>query len=295
MKRFFARWYYTSISLSQGVIKGSGKPREGCPAEIPGVKEAVDVRLERAKKWLSGYIDTFRDSRGLLHPLMEMKRAHTLRVLENAERIVEGLGWSGALADDGLTASLLHDTGRFPQYATYGSYYDGTTVDHGALGAQVVAESFPWEGSDEGRRDILGAIGLHNRRELPEGLPGRTSLVVQLVRDSDKLDVLDVVRSYTERGRIGELLPKIRPEGGYSRELLKELSEHGRGSYKNIATLQDFLLLQLSWILDLNYRPSFLLLKEKEWLEWLKDRLPGGREEERVWRAVEERAASKGV
>ncbi len=243
---------------------------------------------------MADYIDTFRDDSGRLHPLVEMKRTHSWRVLANAERIVGALGWDEELSDGALAASLLHDTGRFPQFATYGTYYDGSSVDHGRLGADVLAVSFPWRGGDAGLREaILGAVRLHNRRELPTEGDERTLRLARLVRDSDKMDVLNLVRRYAEEGRINDLLPKITPDGGHSPELLREFSTDGRGSYRNVRTLQDFLLLQLSWVLDLNYGPSFCLLKGSGWLQWVEARLGRGAETEKLWRSVEDRMASE--
>ena len=40
-----------------------------------------------AEKWLKEYIDSFRDENGGLHPLMEVKRTHSLRVRDNASQI----------------------------------------------------------------------------------------------------------------------------------------------------------------------------------------------------------------
>lgn len=250
---------------------------------------------QRAELWLTGYIDTFRDGGGRLHPLMEMKRTHSWRVLDNAERIVGVLRWDEELSEAALAASLLHDTGRFPQCASYGTYYDGSSVDHGRLGAEVLAVSFPWREDDAGLREaIVGAVRLHNRRELPTEGDERTSRLAKLVRDSDKVDVLNLVRRYDEEGRIQELLPKIAPGEGLSSELLQEFSADGRCSYRNVRTLRDFLLLQLSWILDLNYGPSFRLLRESGWFQWVEIRLGRAPETEDLWRRVEDRMALEG-
>ena len=45
-----------------------------------------------------------------------------------------------------LTAGLLHDVGRFPQYSMYGTFFDSASVDHGCLGAEIITEKFDWEG-----------------------------------------------------------------------------------------------------------------------------------------------------
>ena len=228
-----------------------------------------------AGEWLSAYISTFRNERGELHPLLELKRRHSLRVAENCRRITEELSWNGALLDRALCASMLHDTGRFPQYARWGTFYDGASADHGALGAEVLQESFPWpdpEGEDAAV--ILEAVGLHNRRTLPENIAPAALPVVRIVRDSDKMDVFRIVREHVQEGRISELLPRIDPAGGYSPAIVEEVGRTGRGSYQNVRSAKDFLLLQLSWIFDLNYVPAFRLLEEEGAFAWILEQLP---------------------
>ena len=36
------------------------------------------------RTWFERYVDGFRDREGFLHPLLELKRCHSLRVAENA-------------------------------------------------------------------------------------------------------------------------------------------------------------------------------------------------------------------
>ena len=235
------------------------------------------VRLHAAaEKWLRGYIDSFRDEKGALHPLMEVKRTHSLRVRDNASMIASGLGWSGELLECGLTAALLHDTGRFPQFAGWGTYYDGASLDHGDLGEKTLRELFPSGEADSAGRweDILLAVRLHNKKELPKEIPSSALPLVRIVRDSDKLDVFRLVRTHVEENRINELLPRIAPAGGYSETLVREVASEGRGSYSNVRSLSDFLLVQLSWVFDLNFAPSFRMLRSEGVLSWMEGILP---------------------
>lgn len=231
---------------------------------------------ERARDWLTGYIDSFRDERGVLHSLLEVKRVHSFRVRDNCVRIADALGWNGPLRDLAVTAALLHDTGRFLQFKQFRTYYDGASLDHGNLGERVLKESFPWEllEGEGGKEVVLESVRLHNKKELPRNLPKKILPIVRIVRDSDKLDVLRLVRRYVEENRINDLLPRIIPLEGYSTELVRELGEEGRGSYRNVRSLSDFLLVQLSWAFDLNYGPSFRLLMEEGVFLWIANRLP---------------------
>jgi len=232
--------------------------------------------IQHAEIWLREYIDSFRSGEGTLHPLIEVKRVHSIRVRDNGSRIADELGWEGVLRDTAVAACLLHDTGRFPQFREYGTYYDGASVDHGNLGEKVLREKFPWEVL-EGigvKEIILEAVRLHNKKILPDTLPESVVPVARIVRDSDKIDVFRLVRRHVEEGRIHDLLPRIEIRNEYSYGLLKELAEEGSGSYRNVTTLADFLLVQLSWAFDLNYRPSFRILEEDGVFSWIAGHLP---------------------
>ncbi|MDI9369436.1 MAG: HD domain-containing protein [Synergistaceae bacterium] len=230
---------------------------------------------DAAARWLEGYINSFAED-GVLPPLMEVKRVHSLRVRDIAVKIARELGWTGELLDSAVTAALLHDTGRFPQYAGWGTYYDGASTDHGDLGESALRERFPADLARSCPRweDILLAVRLHNKRELPGDVPPRALPIAKIVRDSDKLDVFGLVRSHVQEGRIKELLTAIDPDGGYSEALLVELGSDGRASYQNVKSLPDFLLVQLSWVLDMNYAPSFRMLREAGTLSWIAKTLP---------------------
>ena len=82
--------------------------------------------------WFERYIDRFRDREGVLHPMLELKRCHSLRVAENAGVIAAALSLpeSEQLLAEGV--GLVHDVGRFTRFAQYGSFRDADTVDHGA-------------------------------------------------------------------------------------------------------------------------------------------------------------------
>ncbi|MBL3540112.1 HD domain-containing protein [Aminivibrio sp.] len=227
-------------------------------------------------EWLVNYIDSFRGEDGTLHPLLEVKRVHSMKVRDNCALIADGLGWTGFLRDLALTAAVLHDAGRFLQFADYGTFFDGASVDHGDLGRRVLEEAFPWERLEgEGvKATVLESVRLHNKKILPSDVPPDLLPIAEIVRDSDKIDVFRLVRRHVEENRVNDLLPRLDVGGGYSGELVRELEEEGQGSYRNVRSLADFLLVQLSWAFDLNFAPSFRILRGDGTFSWIAGRLP---------------------
>ena len=139
----------------------------------------------------------------------------------------------------------------------------------------MLRENYPWPDPDgEDASVILEAVRLHNRRTLPEDISPASLPVVRIVRDSDKMDVFRIVREHVKQGIITDLLPRIDPEGGYSPTIVEEVGRTGRGSYRNVRSTADFLLLQLSWIFDLNYAPAYRMLEEEGAFSWILEQLP---------------------
>jgi len=66
-------------------------------------------------------------------------------------------------------------------------------------------------------------------------------------------------------------LPDI-PE--YSTEVLAYIYKKEIVSLAMIKTLNDFKLLQLSWIFDLNFKPAFRLLSDRDYIDRIIAKLP---------------------
>jgi hypothetical protein len=243
------------------------------------------VDLEEIERWFARYVRSF----DLSVSMIEMKRRHSLDVMRIGGNLTRALSWPEDEARTGIAACLLHDTGRFPQYRDFGTYSDGASIDHGERGFEVLrAELFcaPSDAAPDnladgaGREAILQAVRWHNKKRLPEGIPLEALPFCRLVRDADKLDIFALVRSRIEAGTIGELLPRHKIDAPLSPRLLDEVEAYGSSSQENTSSLLDFLLVQLTWVLDLNFAHSLQMLKESGILSFIRARFP--EDDERV-------------
>lgn len=230
--------------------------------------------MNSIRKWFDSYVDTFYISCGELHQL-KLKEKHSKRVSANTGLIADSLGWSESDRNLAVSAGLLHDVGRFPQYKEYNTFYDFKSVDHGERGLEVMQEKFPTElTSSEERLIIENCVEFHNKKEIPSTIPLKALPFLRIVRDSDKIDIFKVVRDHFERGDTRSIYPGLLPEGNFSDKVLKELSLDGKARYDNIKTLSDVLIFELCWVHDMEYDPSISLLWDRGDLEWLLERLP---------------------
>jgi HD superfamily phosphohydrolase YqeK len=244
--------------------------------------------LEALKTWFWNYSDSFslpdaKDQRNIV-----TKQEHTREVCLNAVRIARDLGLDErgiALAE--LTA-LFHDVGRFPQYKRYRTFDDGISVNHAALGATVLTENGVLGVLSKPDRElILHAVTLHNVFSLPEGLDSDTLRIARIVRDADKLDILRVVLDYLGRdaeSRAEAVALGLPDRPGYSRDVLASVLRGEPAKKSDLRTLNDFKLLQLSWLYDFNFACSLRMVLERKYIEQIARELP---EDDEITKAVE--------
>lgn len=230
--------------------------------------------------WFELYTDRFRDKDGGLHPLLELKRCHSLRVAGNARCIAEALRFSLSERCLAETAGLLHDVGRFTQFVRYGSYRDSDTVDHGAEGRRVLEEQKRSLLPDPADRElILCVVEYHNRKQtdIPNGLSPEKTRFLSLIRDADKLDIMELVlRAVVLDGfqDLREMLPHIRLCRELSPGVLAEAAKTGSVSNGNLTTLSDFLVMMATWCYDMNYPPTRRLAIKRGILPRIRRELP---------------------
>lgn len=227
------------------------------------------------------YVDTFRGADGLLPEMMELKRFHTAKVVENASAIVEGENFPEEWKKPALVAALLHDTGRYEQLKRYNTFQDSKSVDHAVFSYEIVKEK-GWldkvevEGLGlEWKDSILKAILYHNRRELPEGMDEKTAALSKVVRDADKLDIFRVLEErldLTDWRQAKTEFWGLDPLGKPSEEVLSAIREKRPVDYQHIRSLADFILIQIGWIFSgLYYEKSRIIARERGHLKYRLD------------------------
>ena len=218
-------------------------------------KELFNIRTEFER-----YVHRFADAGAKLHPLLQLKVEHSKRVAAEARGLSSDLGWSVPAQHAAEATGLLHDIGRFPQFAEFGTFSDSASVDHGERGA-TVAEQAGWLAGlpDEDRHAILDGIRCHNRLTIPRNIRDGSLAMLRLVRDADKLDIFRVVLDAVERDGFRDLptmLPNITLDRSPSPQFVNEIVRRRSASVNIVRSLADFLLMQVSWVYDLNYAPT---------------------------------------
>lgn len=230
------------------------------------------------KKWFTSYVQTFKYKNLELQQNIDLKKDHTRRVCEEIINLGEQLG----LNEDELRLAeiiaLLHDIGRFEQYARYKTFLDGKSENHAELGIQILAKHRVLKQFDAATRDvILRSIQYHNRASLPREETETCLFFSKLLRDADKLDIWKVVTDYyhrKNRERNGAIELGLPDTSGFSEEVYRDLMNKKIVDIKHVNNLNDFKLLQIGWIFDINFKPTLYHIKERRYLEMIRDVLP---------------------
>ena len=241
---------------------------------------SVDLQtfLPELKNRFEQYVKQFASSDPNIRAALDLKQAHTRRV---CDAILDIGRHEGLSREDLLTAettALLHDIGRFMQYKKYRTFSDVRSENHALLGVKVIEENGLLENLDpENARIIIRAVKWHNRAALPANENGRGIFFMKLLRDADKVDIWRVVTDYyknahRERNQTIELNLPDTPE--ISDVVCDSLMRGNIAKMADLKTLNDFKLLQMGWIYDVNFRRTFQIVREKEYLERILSALP---------------------
>jgi len=240
--------------------------------------------LERAlsdlKTRFADYVMGFDSDRPDVRENMDLKSAHTRRVCENILAIGESLSLSRRDLVMAEAAALLHDIGRFEQYKRYRTFADSKSENHAALGVKIVKENrFLADFRPGAAALILGAVACHNRLSVSENGNPKFLLILRMLRDADKIDIWRVVTEYYRRdggGRNQAVELDLPDTDDISDAVYEDLMAGRPVRMSELRVLNDFKLLQMGWVFDLNFPRSFEMVRERGYLEAIRDALPGG-------------------
>lgn len=159
------------------------------------VKNMLKVDREKVKSVFKAYTAHYDSS----DEKVKLKIDHTYRVADLCERIAKSRFEDGteiqADIDLAWLLGMLHDVGRFEQLRRYDTFIDAESVDHAALGADILfieGHIRDYLEASKEEKLIETAIRVHNMYRIPEGLDERTVLFSNILRDADKIDILKV-------------------------------------------------------------------------------------------------------
>ena len=237
--------------------------------------------LENIRAWYQKYVEKFISENSQFAFLIQPRVEHNCHVAINCRELAEELGWPENEVITAEILGLLHDVGRFSQFAEFGTFVDTESVNHGERGYEVISRSLILSSFPSRYQPcILDGIRYHNCREFQERAHPESLAFVKLVRDADKLDKYRDADEFIEEqcGKHIEPLFTVQSDGPINRKAVENIRRNRKVSKKNILSQFDFQLLQLSWIFEINYHPTFKRISDSRILERIIGILPDNEE-----------------
>ena len=216
---------------------------------------------------------------------IRLKYFHTLEVASISYRIASDLGLSEEDRELALLIGYLHDIGRFEQITRVKTFKD-KVLDHADNGVRLLFDEGvlrKFVRTSKYDEIIKKAVRNHNKYEILDEVTERERLFANIIRDSDKIDILRVRREYYQDKII---LPP-------SSAVLECIDKEKPVQIKDIKNKSDSILCVLAFIFDFNYDVSLNVLKEKGYYEQLIDSIEVSQDNKEVFDGVKQKVLKK--
>ena len=140
------------------------------------------------------YSKYVKDNYDLDNPLIKLKYDHSIRVASLMIYLANRLKLN---SDDIILAfyiGLFHDLGRYREVVRSNTF-NNLTFDHGAYSNKILFNDGIIKNFDIKEEDYLvirKALYYHNKKDIGKDLNERELLFTNMIRDVDKLDILDI-------------------------------------------------------------------------------------------------------
>lgn len=239
--------------------------------------------------WFQNYVHGYYSEDMDIDFHIRLKEDHTLKVCSNIRAIGQELGLEEERLFLAEAIALLHDIGRFEQYKKYRTFSDGKSENHASLGIRVLESTDILDSIDsDERRILLKAISFHNISAIPDPVEPECLMFSRLIRDADKLDILDILVKYYEEP---ESYPSLnvgeaKLTSGYSPQIVSDVLNGRAIQYSDVKTSNDMKLLRLSWVFDINFRYTLECIKSRRYLERMINALPDTTDIQKVQKQI---------
>ncbi|MBC2744491.1 MAG: HD domain-containing protein [Desulfosarcina sp.] len=234
-------------------------------------------QLSRLRAWFDTYTRSFLTGETVKDSPLVLKIEHTARVCDNICHLGRSIDLTDGQMRIAEAIGLFHDVGRFMQYRRYRTFNDRKSANHAALGIDVLKETAVLDSlpADE-KTMIVDAVRFHNAPALPGNKPPETMVFMRLIRDADKLDIWKVFADYYRHRQHPEpaIVQHLPDLPVWDENIVKAITEKHVAKFKDMKSLNDFKLLQLSWVFDLHFSETFIQAKQRGDLATIARSLP---------------------
>lgn len=215
------------------------------------------------------------DSPDNQHKLEEIK-AHSIRVADNSFLLANVVLQTEEEKGIATINALFHDIGKASMVS---KNLDALVIqrDHAIVSSKIIQQmEFYQELTAEFQVIILKAVENHNKQKLPKLDSEQQTIFAHLLRDADKLDIYDsAYRFFKEKYGIQPVITMdLNKNSEVSEKIIKSIMAGKVASVEDMKSMNDYKLLLLSMAFDLNFKYTFRIMSEKQYIQKIYETLP---------------------
>ncbi len=230
------------------------------------------------REWYDSYTAAYLKMSPGIRESVEIKLDHTEQVVREMGMLTTELEMPEQDGVIGRTIALLHDIGRHEQVVRYGTMNDRKSTDHAELGLKEITRHMVLDHLEESVSDlIVTAIRNHNKLKIADDLDERTVLFCKLIRDADKLDIWRVILEMDQSGdecKIEKAFIGLGKKKSMAWEIVRAVKSGEMADMKFLESQNDFRLLSIGWVFDLNFEVSKREVLARKYVDTLAKYLP---------------------
>ena len=222
--------------------------------------------VDRLTTWFDQYTQSFLSGDTQEDGPLLLKIDHTKRVRDNIRQLANRLGLDAEKVLLAETVALFHDLGRFEQYRDYHSFSDTRSINHALKSVEVMKKNDVLKAlCAMEKKIVMDAVRVHNAATLPGDDMSGGLLFMRLIRDADKLDIWKVFADFIRSGAPPDpvIFHHLEDLPSCSPKIIDAIMQNRMARIKDINSINDYKLLQLSWVFDLNFPATAALASER--------------------------------
>lgn len=202
------------------------------------------------------------------------KISHSLRVMDLCTQIATSINLTEEEINLATLIGLLHDIARFEQFTKYKTFNDSKSFDHGAYGVKILKDNnFIRKFIKEDKYDniIYTSIYNHNKFKIEDNIDDTTLLFCKIIRDADKLDILYQNTCITWQNSPEEI-ENIKITSKHLQPFIEKRPVNRLLDLNQEERPLNHFLIILGFIFDINFKESYKILKEKDYMNTIINR-----------------------
>ena len=203
-------------------------------------------------------------------------RNHSLQVANNSLLLAGAISMSEEDKRIAVVNALFHDIGKV-LLLTKNQETMVILRDHATSSAKIIQQlDFFQDLTPDIQSIVIKSVEGHSKLKIPKMDTEQQYLFVRLLRDADKLDIYDLAwRFFKERTGLPPLMAvDLNQSTEISEKIIKSILAGKTANSEDLKSMNDYKLLLISMAFDLNFKYSFRIMSERQYIQKIYETLP---------------------